>query len=317
MVWDTIHSRDVRAHPFEEWGGITYALGAADAAVPADWTIVPILKIGRDLQREAIAFLHTLENVDIEHGIRFVEQFNNRVELRYQDNERRTERLTGGVPPWRWPELAPIVADIDALYVNLISGFELELPDAVRLRLGYHGPMYCDLHSLLLGVDQGGLRVPRDLPEWREWLRCFDVVQLNEDELTILAGAWGDPWKVAAEVVGDELKVLLVTLGARGAAYVASPRFTANPFDWRPRGIVVPPVARPPELRSGKIDALSGPPGDPTGCGDVWGATCFCRLLAGETLDEAMRTANAAAARNVQHRGATGLNHFLRGRISS
>src|SRR5687768_3277066 len=152
MVWDTIHSRDVRVHPFEEWGGITYALGAADAAVPDGWSIVPILKVGRDLRHQAIDFLHTLDHVEIETGVRFVDAANNRVELRYQDNERRTERLSGGVPPWRWDELAPIVAACDALYVNLISGFELELADAVKLRLGYHGPMYCDLHSLLLGV---------------------------------------------------------------------------------------------------------------------------------------------------------------------
>lgn len=317
MVWDTIWARDVRSHPFEEWGGITYALGAADAAVPDDWSIVPILKVGRDLQHQAIAFLQTLEHADIEAGIRFVEPPNNRVELRYTDNERRTERLSGGVPPWRWEELAPIVAQVDALYVNLISGFELELADALRLRLGYHGPMYCDLHSLLLGVDPTGIRVPRALTSWREWLRCFDVVQLNEDELGILAGAWGDPWHAAADVVGEELKLLLITLGARGAAYIASPIFKSDPFQWRPRGIVVPPVARPGSVRTGKVEAVAASAGDPTGCGDVWGATCFCRLLAGDPLEQALLAANGAAARNVQYRGASGLNHYLRGRLPS
>ena len=32
FVWDVIHGRDVRRAPVEEWGGITYALSAADAA---------------------------------------------------------------------------------------------------------------------------------------------------------------------------------------------------------------------------------------------------------------------------------------------
>jgi sugar/nucleoside kinase (ribokinase family) len=65
----------------------------------------------------------------------------------------------------------------------------------------------------------------------------------------------------------------------------------------------------PPELRPRE--------GDPTGCGDVWGATFFCSLFAQRDIDEAMRRANAAAARNVEHRGATGLHHHLQGRIST
>ena len=30
FVWDVIHGRDPRDAPVEEWGGITYALGALD-----------------------------------------------------------------------------------------------------------------------------------------------------------------------------------------------------------------------------------------------------------------------------------------------
>jgi sugar/nucleoside kinase (ribokinase family) len=57
-------------------------------------------------------------------------------------------------------------------------------------------------------------------------------------------------------------------------------------------------------------------PGDPTGCGDVWGATYFSRLLAGDKFDAAIDRALDAAARNVDHRGATGLADYLRGELS-
>ena len=317
MVWDRIHARDGRAEPFEEWGGISYALAAADAARPEGWSVVPILKIGADLQERAYTFLRTLDGVVLDENIRVVDQPNNRVELHYQDNARRCERLTGGVSGWTWSDLAPIVADLDALYINFISGYELELPEVVRLRLGYHGPMYADLHSLMLGMEAGGLRVPRPLASWREWLRCFDVVQVNESELDTLAQTWGDPWTFAAEVVNDELKLLLVTLGERGAACVAAPSFQPEPMEWRPQGIVTPAIRPAGGAQSRHIAAgLSAQSGDPTGCGDVWGATCFCQLLAGTSLEEAMSAANQAAARNVQHRGATGLNLHLQGRIS-
>src|SRR5262245_28278136 len=122
MIWDRIHARDRRAEPFEEWGGISYALAAADAARPEGWRVVPIMKVGTDLRQRALDFLTTLDAVELT-AVRFVEQSNNRVELHYQDNVRRSERLTGGVPGWTWAELAPIVADLDALYINHISGF--------------------------------------------------------------------------------------------------------------------------------------------------------------------------------------------------
>jgi sugar/nucleoside kinase (ribokinase family) len=317
MVWDRIHARDGRAVPVEEWGGITYALAAAAAARSPDWTIVPVMKVGRDLEERAWRFLRDLPGFDLDSGIRVVAEPNNRVELRYADLERRAERMSGGVPPWQWEELAPIVAGLDALYINFISGFEMELETATRLRAAFDGPIYADLHSLFLGIDAAGWRSLQPLAAWRDWLRCFDIVQVNETEMEMLAQAWGDPWHVAADVVGPDLRMLIVTLGSRGAAYVASPDFGRGPLDWKRNTGRVEPVVVPAAARSQKFtlapDALVD--GDPTGCGDVWGATCFCKLLAGHRLEDSVRSALDAAARNVRHRGATGLHHHLSGRI--
>jgi sugar/nucleoside kinase (ribokinase family) len=314
LVWDSIHQRDRRKVPVQEWGGIAYALSALAAALPAGWEVVPIVKVGRDLSESAFRFLRQLPRHDCETGVRVVPEPNNRVELRYQDDARRTEQLSGGVPPWRWPELGPLVRDCDALYVNFISGFEVELDTASALRDAYSGPVYADLHSLFMGMAAGGLRVPRELPSWAAWLRCFDAVQVNEQELELLGSAWGDPWRFAADAVGPELKLILVTLGARGAAYVAGPGFTPDPAGWaktRHR------MATPGAARSALVPAeRAEPSGDPTGCGDVWGATFFARLLAGDPLDAAMREANRMAARNVGHRGAGGLYHHLMGQLS-
>ncbi len=321
MVWDRIHARDGRSAPVEEWGGICYALAAAVAASPPEWTIRPIMKVGRDVQESAYRFLRELEILELEPGVRIVPEPNNRVELRYQDADRRCERLTGGVPPWRIEELEPLLDGVDALYVNFISGFEMELETVQRLRLAFRGPIYADLHSLMLGIAHDGMRVPRPLESWREWLRCFDVMQLNEDELGVLASAWGDPWRLAAEVVGPELRALLVTLGRRGAAYVASPAFRPDPLSWHPSGITAAPrIGTRGAVRSERIPlpleaVTEEPDADPTGCGDVWGATAWLHLLSGEGLAEAVRAANAAAARNARHRGTTGLHHHLRGRI--
>ena len=320
LVWDRIFSRDGRSVPVEEWGGIAYALAAASAGCPGGATIVPLIRVGSDLSERAYQFLRDLPHMDLESGIVVTADANNRVELRYSDDQRRAERLTGGVSPWTWAELQPRVQDLDALYVNFISGFEMELDTAQSLRAHFAGPIYADVHSLLLGVGPGGIRVPRPLESWREWLRCFDAVQVNEDELALLAHAWGDPWLFAAEIVGDAPRLLLVTLGDRGSAYFAVTGLDADPRTW----------SRPRVLTAG-VDATGGGPvrtqhvppdlvpraGDPTGCGDVWGASFFATLLAQRDLETAMRRANGAAARNVEHRGATGLHHHLQGRIGT
>src|SRR5512132_3159768 len=149
FVWDVIHGRDPRAVPVEEWGGITYALSGLDAALPDAWEIVPLIKVGEDLAPRAREFIASLTHVAGDATVIEVPYPNNRVELRYYSDERRSERLTGGVPPWNWLGLKPLLADLDALYINLISGFELELETAQLIRQNYRGPIYCDLHSLM------------------------------------------------------------------------------------------------------------------------------------------------------------------------
>ena len=309
LVWDEIHGRDPAAPPVEEWGGIAYGLAGLDAALPPDWEIVPLIKVGRDLAGEAAGFLRTLER--LAPGARCVEVPvpNNRVVLRYESKDRRCERMSGGVPGWTWPELGPMVRDLDALYVNFISGFELCLGTAQALRAGFPGRIYADCHSLFLGMRQDGMRVLRPLPDAPSWWGCFDVVQMNEDEMTQLGG---DPLIVSADVLGAGASLLVVTLGARGAAYV-----TALPEGrmggWAEpgaRGLPPTGAARTALVPAPQVESL-----DPTGCGDVFGAALCARLLAGDPVEPAISEANRLAARNATYRGAGGLARFLRGEL--
>lgn len=318
FVWDVIHGRDARQAAVEEWGGITYALGALDAALPPDWELVPLVKVGEDLAPQARDFLRTLRHVAADARPIAVPWRNNRVELFYETAERRSEVLTGGVPGWSWIGLAPLLHDIDALYVNLISGFELDLAVAQLLRQHFSGPLYCDLHSLVLAVQPDGLRTLRPLADVAEWCRCFDFMQVNEDELAMMAS---DPMALAATALAAGVSNLNVTLGARGVVYFAAPGF-ARLADLPSRRATPDTSGRRAQdaaIRTQLVPAhvaQVGDAGDPTGCGDVWGATYFARMVAGDIMSEAIRVALDAAARNVEHRGATGLAHYLRRELS-
>jgi hypothetical protein len=303
MVWDTVH-RFHHHEPQEEWGGISFALAALDVALPDDWVIVPLIKVGRDLAPEANRFLATLDRRA--ENARFIEvpEPNNRVTLHYRNGGRRTERLRGGVPGWQWHELGPLVHDLDAIYCNMISGFELTLETAQLLRRGYVGPIYADLHSLTLAVGDDGLRIPQPLTHTDDWFSCFDVVQVNEDELSMIGA---DPMAVAARALRNGVNLLIVTLADQGAVY-----FTAGQmaFGHNRSGNAAP------TLRTAKIPAVSlAEVRDPTGCGDVFGATVVSHLIRGDSVEDAVRAANVFASRNAQYHGATNLQYHLRGEI--
>ena len=121
-----------------------------------------------------------------------------------------------------------------------------------------------------------------------------------------------------------------MTLGPKGVAYVAAPGFdglagqrgrgaagrhstlarsdaSADPL---PRGPAAPLSVRTALIPAPSIETL-----DPTGCGDVFGAAAFARLLAGDTVETALRHASGLAARNAGFRGASGLASHLRGEL--
>jgi hypothetical protein len=293
LVWDEIHGRDPAEGVVEEWGGIAYALAGLDAHLPEQWQIVPLIKVGSDMAARAREFLGTLRR--LAPGARCVEVpvANNRVVLRYESTERRCERMSGGVPAWTWTELGPMVRDLDALYVNFISGFEMCLGTAESLRRAFRGTIYADLHSLLLGMHGDGIRVLKPLPEAPSWFGCFDVIQVNEDEMRQLGP---DPLTLAAGMLEAGVTALIVTLGPRGVVYVSG-------HSTGPARTALVPAPR----TDGTLD--------PTGCGDVFGAATFARLLAGEQLEAAIVAGAAAGARNAGFRGATGLSSHLRGEL--
>ncbi len=307
MVWDTIHARDpMHSEPVKEWGGICYGFSAFEAAAPDGWELLPIVKVGANLRERANAYLSSLSRVGSLDGVLTVQEANNEVEIVYGDCARRCETLKGGVPGWTWEELEPLARTCDALYVNFIAGWELDLHTAQQVRKNHRGPLYCDLHSIFLGVGSGGVREPRPLTEWREWLRCFDLVQVNEDELKLLAHACDDPWQLAADVVGEETKALFVTLGERGAAWVAESGFDGLTSE---TGGPVPGSAQATSALAAAPRVVRQP--DPTGCGDVWGMTCFASLLGGSSLRASAERANELAARSAEHRGASRLGPLL------
>jgi sugar/nucleoside kinase (ribokinase family) len=289
FVWDTVWTLADQAagRPRECWGGMAFSMAAAAAALPPGWELEPLAHVGADLAAGVHSFLDTLPGIGSRAGIVAVPEPNNRVELVYTSAAERGERMRGGVPGWGWDELAPLLAGLDALYLNFFSGWELDLATARRLRsLGI--PLYADLHSLFLGPPKPeGPRDTRPLPQAAEWLGCFHAVQLNHLELGLLEGELES--QSAADLLAHGPQAVFVTRGAEGAGWAV----LGN------AGIVTGHAA-PPRAQ-----------GDPTGAGDAWGITNFLGLLAGLSPGRAVARANSLAACKLAHRGGSGLYGYL------
>ena len=292
LVWDTIRHPGAPG-PVEAWGGIAYALTALDEVLPPGWTVVPVVKVGSDVAATAMTFLRSFSRIGDMEFVRPVPERNNRVELVYSTPADRVEILTGGVPRWTAEEVGAVLPALDALYVNFISGRELDLAGAVRIRDELKGPTYADLHSLFLDIESDGRRSPRYLPSCEEWAGCFDAIQMNQHEFELFARGARDPWSAAERALDGRVGVIVVTRGAEGVDFM-----TTGGKD----GSVI----------RERVPAGSGPaPGDPTGCGDIWGATFFSGVLAGVDRADAMSRAHAMARSKLACSGAEGFRDAL------
>lgn len=299
LVWDTIHGPD-GGDAVEDWGGIAYSLAAWAAVAPPGWSLAPIVKIGADLRESADRFLETVNGVSSLEFVQTVPEANNRVSLFYHDRSRRCERLTGGVPGWSAAELKRVALSCDALYVNFISGWELDLESAAVLESRFEGPVWADVHSLILGVGDGGVREPRPLEDRASWLGAFDLLQVNEDEIDTLTRSGGSLADGMRELLADGPDGVFLTRGSAGAEWVVRPGTR-----WS--------TSSDGDLAGSAPVEIIAPTGstDPTGCGDVWGMTCFASLLAGSEVDEAVRGANRLAAATAAGQGTAGLAETL------
>lgn len=311
LVCDRIHGPPPERAFSSGWGGLAYSLSALSAALGEGWEAVPIIKVGADVIEAAQPWVLALPRMAAKAVLLSVDAPNNRSELRYVGLEGRTERMSGGVSGWAYDELAAVLAatQLDALYVNFLSGIELDLATMQRVRASFGGPIYADLHMMLWQTDASGRRSLRPLANAAQWCSCFDFIQVNEEEMTTIAA---DPDDLAALARQAGARATFVTLGSRGAHYHASElrlalshghpegyRGTMEPSDSRVDGIS-PPYLVP-------ADTLL----DPTGCGDVWGATLFARMLAGDSLDSALEWASHAASLNAQSQGVADLANDL------
>lgn len=182
---DTIFMADGRR--IQDLGGVLYNITVmADLAGEGD-ELFPISRIGAECYDAMRAILDPRPAVST-RGVSLSRTGTSRNRIRYDEDMEKVEQLTNHVAPIPLEQIEPFL-DLDALLVNFIVGDDITLDTMEAVREKASGLLYLDVHNLCLGIDAEGYRRRRAPGDWQRWIEMFDVVQMNEVEARLLAGA--------------------------------------------------------------------------------------------------------------------------------
>ena len=218
-------------------------------------------------------------------GVKVVAQPGNRVHLRYPPEGEREEILENVVPPLAVKNLVGRISSRDFLMAVVNSGFDFRLEDWRRLVERISGPIWLDIHSLVLEPVLGRPRRYRRLPEWPEWAKGVTYLQANQQELACLLGeparrpAFKEMVFFSRIAASLGVKAVVITLGRAGVFLGEGER-----------GVVL----SPPSV----VEAV-----ETTGCGDVLAAATVVALREGRPIREALGWGMRLAAVAAQVKG--------------
>lgn len=286
FIRDTIITLDRRE--VHSIGGLFHVCAYLASLAEAAFIIKPFCHIGEDF-RASVAGALARFGPQVEFDLmRSVAAPNTQVTLIYQTAETRDEITSPPMPPIRPEEIA--AADgLEAVLVNLISGDDIELPALQQLKARWPSALLSlDVHSLALGIDAGGRRYYRPVPDWQAWVHACDILQVNEREAATLHGQNAEPndddlLTFGQRLVAQGLRVCHITLGSRGSLVC-----------YRRRGSVYHEYVSP--MRP--LQAV-----DIIGCGDAFGAAFLLHFLRHEDVPAATRFANRVAGLNTTFMG--------------
>ena len=276
----------------QDLGGILYNTTVMADLVEDGDRVYPISRIGAECYDAMRAMLDPRPAVNT-RGIALSPRGTSRNQIRYDEAMEKVEQLTNHIDPIPLEQIEPFL-DLDALLVNFIVGDDITLDTMEAIRGSASGLLYLDVHNLCLGIDAEGYRRRRAPEDWRRWIEMFDVVQMNEVEARLLAGA--DDEAAASSGRGQSLEAVddYIALGqsvtALGPSVCVITRGALGPVSVYREGHVIEAFVIPSEPVADVVDT--------TGCGDAFAAGFITEYLSSRDPALATRLANRVASVN-------------------
>ncbi|MGD9487704.1 MAG: carbohydrate kinase family protein [Calditrichaceae bacterium] len=265
----------------ESLGGLLFSINAFSALMGETDQLIPVCRVGSDIYESVFESLKRDKRIITDRIIR-CDGKNNLVDITYTSPSERIERSLYPMVPLKFEDLGP-VSDLDAVCINMISGWDIEPTAIAGLRKKYSGIIYLDLHSVALGRNNDGRRYYKPVEDIQEWMNNCDILQMNEREFDMIRGNHDSVNDLFMEYCFYKSKIINLTLGAEGSHSI-----------FREGKNLKNILSRPPE----DINVI-----DPTGCGDAYAAGFLSAYLKNKNIMDAANTANKIAAVSGARRG--------------
>lgn len=162
----------------------------------------------------------------------------------------------------------------DGILLNMITGFDVTIEQIANIRKNFQGTIYFDVHTLSRGLDEHFNRNFRLIPNFENWARSVDIIQMNENEIKTVSRSKSER-EIVEELFSYGIKIIVITKGAAGArAYYKIKTETSSHF-----------------ISSIKINSVNT-----VGCGDVFGAVFFYNYIKTKNINLALHKAVQAAS---------------------
>ena len=287
----------------QDLGGILYNTTVMADLVGDGDRVYPISRIGAECYEAMRAILDRRPAVST-RGVAVSPNGTSRNQIRYDGAMEKVEQLTNHIGPISLDQIEPFL-DVDALLVNFIVGDDIALETMEAVRGSASGLLYLDVHNLCLGIDAEGYRRRRAPEDWRRWIEMFDVVQMNEVEARLLAGAGNEaaaassgPLENEAAAASsvqpleaeDDFLAFGRSITALGPSVCIITRGSLGPVTVYREDDVIESVVVPSVPVAEMVDT--------TGCGDAFAAGFLTEYLASKDPARATRLANRVASVN-------------------
>jgi sugar/nucleoside kinase (ribokinase family) len=279
---DVIHKADGKV--YNEHGGITYSV-VAGAMFDEGVEVVPIIGLNADDAPYFTELLAQLKPANLS-GIYNVDPPTRRVNLFYEDENKRWECSTQPIQPTPFEKISPFLPS-EGIHLNLISGSDIELRTLQKIRAtAPDSHIHLDLHNIVMQRQPDSKRIRAPRGDYLEWCSCADTVQLNEDEANIIDTSTNVRSILAAKVLDAGPEALIITLAEKGLVLFEKSKGNLREHFFPPSKTIVV---------------------DPTGSGDVLGAAFLHAITKGRDYLEAAQLGADMAAKKVAAAGPGGL----------
>jgi len=278
--------------PRQSYGGIVFPIATLANLMGSNDTITPVFGVGEKDHGRFIDWLSQFPQVS-QKGIFVLPGPTNEVHLFYDGASGGRIECSKHISPSIPFEVIKPFLSSDGILINMISGFDitLETLDKIRMEVRDKGtPIHFDFHALTLGIDKEYNRFRRPLSDWRRWCFMLNSIQMSELEASGLAAERYNEQQLINQMMPLMVSSMIITRGERGATLIRQEH--KKLYQHNEPGIQVSESV------------------DPTGCGDIFGAAFFFRLLQSKNVLDAVKFANRAAASKVTFTGTDGLTRL-------